>query len=362
MSWINLLTKNAYSETVTNSTIEFENDFLNFPPKPLVCEIKETEIKIIKVNDIGDLFYNAIMFYNLIKAEKPGTNIYLKGNKDLEGLINSYKEFKITAFSTRKDFDNLNLLSKVIMITILVLLIILTAPITITALIYFSIRLLYNYKKKRKNTLGYFMPMFKEHNHLIIKKHQENRIIARELSTISHEHIHLLQHLNNDPSFIYKEVVNLDLLLDKDNIDKKSLVYLLDKEEVEARLHEFVLSYYRHFKELPLNIEGLLNLLHSCKELDKFIEECFILNELSGPFTIESSEEYNIRNNAIAIDIKHILLFMKNDEIALKYILEVLPVMYSNLLSYYGDEESSKAFKRQIYRPNLYDRLYSSTV
>ena len=47
------------------------------------------------------------------------------------------------------------------------------------------------------------------------------------------------------------------------------------------------------------------------------------------------------------------------DELLLRFITEVLPVMYGNLLRYYGDDVVSSKFLSQISRPNFYDELYA---
>lgn len=49
---------------------------------------------------------------------------------------------------------------------------------------------------------------------------------------------------------------------------------------------------------------------------------------------------------------------VKDSDSGLRYIYEVLPVFYSRLLRYYGDENASRKFSDQIIRPNFYDQLY----
>jgi len=49
---------------------------------------------------------------------------------------------------------------------------------------------------------------------------------------------------------------------------------------------------------------------------------------------------------------------LKDPDATKRFVCEVLPVMYGNLLRYYGDAHGSACFLTQIPRPNLYDQLY----
>ncbi len=53
------------------------------------------------------------------------------------------------------------------------------------------------------------------------------------------------------------------------------------------------------------------------------------------------------------------VLLSMPDGLTLRFITEVMPVMYGNLLKYYGDDVMSSKFLAQIARPNLYDELYA---
>ena len=134
------------------------------------------------------------------------------------------------------------------------------------------------------------------------------------------------------------------------------VLYYLDKKEVEARLHEVVLSYYRDEKELPVNKEGFIKLLLSIEDINKITQKYLGFTDIHVEL---GSREIEVRATDMSKGFQFALLCAGNDkETASKYITEVLPVMYGNLLLYYGDSVMSQQFMREIERPNLYDRIY----
>ena len=56
------------------------------------------------------------------------------------------------------------------------------------------------------------------------------------------------------------------------------------------------------------------------------------------------------------------MLVIKTNELAFRYITEVLSVMYGNLLKYYGDDAAGCSYLKDIARPNFYDELYGPEI
>jgi len=69
-------------------------------------------------------------------------------------------------------------------------------------------------------------------------------------SILAHEHIHLLQHRGGQIDD--KQSNCADVFFGIAWEKEAYLLYILEKNELEARLHEVVISYYRLKEELPL--------------------------------------------------------------------------------------------------------------
>lgn len=67
---------------------------------------------------------------------------------------------------------------------------------------------------------------------------------------------------------------------------------------------------------------------------------------------------FTLRSIMLGGQLGDLLSLLKDSEATKRFICEVLPVMYGNLLSCYGDAPASVRFLEQIPRPNLYDLLY----
>lgn len=176
---------------------------------------------------------------------------------------------------------------------------------------------------------------------------------------ISHEHIHLLQHKEEHLATHSRNVSWLDDQLFTEmaraNEILPHLKYILQKNEVEARLHELVVSFYLTHMNLPLNVASFLALLVASKQLGWFVSEILISANVNFG---DAFAEFVERDKMQARDLEMVLLSMP-DELALRFITEVMPVMYGNLIRYYGDHVASSAFLAQISRPNFYDELYA---
>lgn len=54
------------------------------------------------------------------------------------------------------------------------------------------------------------------------------------------------------------------------------------------------------------------------------------------------------------------MMAFRTGDLGFRFVTEVLPVMYANLIRYYGDNLLSEKVMSQVRRPNLYDELYLS--
>ncbi|MNF85605.1 hypothetical protein D3C84_680060 [compost metagenome] len=206
----------------------------------------------------------------------------------------------------------------------------------------------------RPNALGAFIPVMKNESQILIKagRHRKNK--KSDESTVSHEHIHLLQHRN--PEDHSRHVNSPQDFLTEKGLSKAFLLYTLEKQEVEARLHECVLSFYRAHRQLPLTTSGFLGLLASSRE---FGLDYSLRLKLMGA-TADEFGDYTERDGMYPEQLAFVLMDIKTQELGCRFITEVLTVMYGNLLKYYGDRIASSRYLEGIARPNLYDDLYSA--
>lgn len=185
--------------------------------------------------------------------------------------------------------------------------------------------------------------------------------------TISHEHVHYLQHLDVvslQTKAYNKKITDGHLLFSEDDISDKTLGnYWFSEYEVEARLHELIVDYYRKFRCLPLDIKGFALLVFTSPGV--FLANLegsnhkAVLKWKNNKKSLKAITRF--RSESITLDVNDMCCSKKNQEAGIRYVYEVLPIFYARLLRYYGDAEASQRFSDQISRPNFYDQLYGST-
>lgn len=176
-----------------------------------------------------------------------------------------------------------------------------------------------------------------------------------DASTVSHEHIHLLQHKNPESHSRY--VRSPQALISEKGLALPFILYLLEKMEVEARLHESVLSFYRTNHQLPVTVPAFLGLLASSQQFGWLVTDNLELMDVTFH---REHETYRERDAMFAEQLEWVLMYIKTPELKCRFITEVLPVMYGNLLKYYGADAGN--YLKEIERPNFYDNLYGAQV
>lgn len=180
-----------------------------------------------------------------------------------------------------------------------------------------------------------------------------NRKRLDEAAVISHEHIHLLQHRDGEHHGRYAR--NPAALLSDKALAIPQIQYFLERPEVEARLHECVLSFYRARGILPLTVSGFFDLLASNGTFGWLVADSLGRTAAAAEPPASPALE---RCTEFGRQLEILLLAIRTPELERRFIEEVLPVMYGNLLRYYGDEASSRQFMAQIERSDLYRELY----
>lgn len=166
---------------------------------------------------------------------------------------------------------------------------------------------------------------------------------------VAHEHIHLLQQQEGENR--RQQVQCPEQVLDEQWVQDRDTLYLLEWHEVEARLHEQVVSYYRKNHELPLTLDGFHRMFMECAEDNAAMANPELRQQ-------EAAHTMAHRSTMLNNQFWDLLLRLKDAQCRMQFIHEVLAVMYGNLLRYYGDSEASSQWLSHIARPNLYDELY----
>lgn len=331
--------RHFYSSEWKTSEQQLLDDFGEFPPKPLLCQSLKGGFKVVRTHGIGEIYQEFVMLKALMIAvdvdpESVSTDLVncLGGAESLLKL-----QHALAALSGGSAF------SKRVLISIMSGFILLRK---IPGVIRFG--------STRPNALGNFIPSIKNESQILIKAGRHRKNQKSDASTVSHEHIHFLQHRN--PEDHSRHVKAPQEFLTEKGLSKAFLMYTLEKQEVEARLHECVLSFYRAHRQLPLTTSGFLGLLASSQE---FGMDYSLRLKLMGA-TVDEFGEYTERDVMYPEQLAFILLDIKTRELEYRFITEVLSVMYGNLLKYYGDLKASRSYLEGIARPNLYDDLYSA--
>jgi hypothetical protein len=325
-----------YSTEVMASECQLRKDFGDFPPKPLCCDGLTGHFTIVRVRGIGEHIHSAVMAKR--RAE---------GAADVDSLSLTARNLMADDFAL-KIFSGLTGSRKKVFMWI-----------GLGAIFLASSLNLIRMTPKGMNSLGFFAPNRRKEYEIVIKVRRVAKAGLDAASTISHEHIHLLQHKDEHIMAASRYVIWPDHQLFTEHARAHEMLphikYVLQRNEVEARLHELVVSFYRAHKNLPLSAPSFLALLAASKQLGWLVSETLMLANVDfGPVFAEFIE----RDKMQARDLERVLSSMP-DELMLRFITEVLPVMYGNLLKYYGDDVVSRKFLSQISRPNFYDELYA---
>lgn len=319
------------------SECQLREDFGDFPPKPLGGDGLTGHFTIVRVRSIGEHIYAAVMMRRLVE-----------GAADLDSLSPTIRNHMPGDLANLKFFSELTGIRKKVLMWI-----------GLGAIFLASALKLIRMGPQGMNSLGFFAPIRREEYEIVIKVRRVAKAGLDAASMISHEHIHLLQHREEHTAAYSRSVSWPDDQLFTETARANEILphlkYILERNEVEARLHELAVSFYRAHKNLPLSAPSFLALLAASKQVGWLVSETLTKAGVDfGPVLAEVIE----RDKMQARDLEMVLLSMP-DELMLRFITEVLPVMYGNLLKYYGDDVVSRKFLSKISRPNFYDELYA---
>lgn len=347
----------AYTKTESNSKIQFEHDFGCYPPSPLNTTEPSTKFSIIHLSKFGNIFYKISTLLKLQTRNPEVMNDDFRESKLVKELQESNKKIMNYFKVLKKELEKQNKIKKIATLSLLALI----SPfmiLALTAYLFFFLCKLTLETFKEKEVRGSFCPIINNDLEILIfgKRNNKNQID----SVKSHEHLHLMQYTHKMASGEKDKIkINNPLdILTEEGAKNPYVNYIFEQDEMEARLHEFVLSFYRTHNFLPLDLDGFIRLISTSQKLSPLISEA-LLNTTPGTKEKKYNlEAYPVRDAQTEIDMAIIMLSIKNTGIRKKFILEVLAVMYGNLLGYYGDQGAKNNFLEGIKRPNLYDSLW----
>lgn len=333
MSVVSIFFKSRYSVELKSSATQLLDDFGEFPPSPLHGEKLDMTFSLIGVRGLGRVYLDFRETASLMRSI----------NYDLDSTTSDFKAY----FYSSGLQEWCRLTRKLGRLKVAIDPIFLICVMALKIVGYVSSGKL---GPRKRNYLGYFFPLSKSSPAIVVRSDVEHN--GRRSAVVSHEHIHFLQSLSSENYSRY--VRTPERFLDKRKIADQHLLYILEKNEVEARLHEVVLSFYRTHRQLPVTFRGFLGLLAANDSLGDYVEMLLNFSEVC----FDPRERYSTRDVDFVLELESVWMYIETTENQCRFITEVLPVMYGNLLLYYGGKEVGKRYLEEVARPNFYDELY----
>jgi len=350
-----------YTEKMISSEAQLEKDFLEFPPFPLVNTGLESNFNAVNVYGPGRSLYFLKLIHNFLCDEKYQSNEKLDGYSEFIDLRDNFHEQKIKFRKSLSDmkgiFKSLALTERVITSIILFVFSPLLLSVSLIFSFYLALRfgiVVFNLNKITFRSFGAFVPLVKGKEIIVLRPNLAKKSKVDISAIMSHEHIHFLQYMNT--RLHQKVTISSPNVFIKENVLNRHALYLFEINEVEARLHELVLSYYREFRKLPQELDGFIGIFLAAHEIAPLLKNLVFQEDLFSPSP--EGKMFFVREKKVADELRLMLLLFKKEDHMVRFVTEVMAVMYGNLLKLYGDEKASNEFKSQVDFPNFYDRLY----
>jgi hypothetical protein len=354
-----------------DSTEQLNNDFGEYPPHPLVNTMqRQLPFYVVHTSLLNKKLYDLILLVRSLRIELDHTNPFLsdiskiksrfrKQLSDAREQINSFKSEIANSAIHIKIFA-------VVFITLVLPIFILFAA----AFILFNIIQITLQTNFSSNSLGFYIPIpFNGRSEIVANTYRIKHRSSKDTNDgiISHEHIHLLQDhyfsrldmpYRSYNHFSGKNEIVLKQLLNNPEQKFNDLQYYFQINEMEARLHEVVLSHYRVYRVLPATHHEFTEMILGSHKLGKVVKEIMEREKLDT--SVYLTNPYRVRSDSMEIQMAIAIMKLRDTSTSLRFILEALSVMYGNLLFLYGGENESLAFMRTIKSTQLYEELYGS--
>jgi hypothetical protein len=357
-------------KTITNSVCQFKADFGEYPPKPLLPMKLKNQFHVLCMGQVRVLFQQLGFIFHVMGEIPPSNN---------PPLIRARKRIlKIKAIWIKTIASLKNSPFQVKFVLFVVFLIVFS-PLLLLFIVFLGIKILIGtIRSPIYNSVGYFQVLPNIPSQIVVnttslkraKKdidHSNENIISRERireGITSHEHIHLLQE-NYFPGrvmdyFVSEKGIFLKSLLINPERDFDFCSYHFNPSEMEARLHEVVLSFYREYGELPSDKAGFIKLLFKSREINKIRVSIARQNKgCNRPYP--ERRFFDVRCYFMQEEMLTAILKLKHP-FMLDFLLNVLSVMYGNLLIVYGDTNRAEKYFDTVSSFDFYNELYGEII
>ncbi|PCM45934.1 hypothetical protein [Marinobacter sp. ANT_B65] len=347
-----------YKKYPTCSQIQLLKDFGDCPPKPLTTRALKYSFDIIYLSGIGDKYYSLSRLFRVFKDDS--SKIRDQNLKAmLEIVKNAKKGIKAPIQDFFSTFKNLKLVQKIGTLFLLFFI----SPFFLLFIFFVLGKTaihLYRMPVTGKDALGFFSPITQQKSEIVVKPKSIKKAQISLDAVISHEHIHLLQHRifpNRQVDLLgYEFKENIRKFLNQPALKSEKTFYHLSLNEVEARLHEVVLSYYRAYGNLPIDYQGFLVMILSCDVLGEPVSR--ILSKYDVAVPEYDGRKYSLRDVSPAEDIAIMLGYFPDFSYAKRFVCEALSMMYGNLLVLYGDSDLAFKYLETVECSDFYTQLY----
>lgn len=339
----------------SSSVEQFKKDFFEYPPNPLSEMEENIKFNTTRIDGLGERFYKISRIIKGLKSKDTNIIDLLKYYDD--DFLNSFENFKKSYGEAKREFQSKPKFIKIMKFSIFLLMSPIFLILIFIIIFGFFIKSL---RKMPEGIYGFYNPVFQGEREIVIMDMKIKDAGINCDHIISHEHIHLLQdHYFKDRNLKQKRnfhTPKVKSLLNDEFSDDSFIEYFFSVNEVEARLHEIVCSYYREKKSLPLNYRGFINLLIKAEKIGPVA--LYFIKRYDRDYVEFDFKGYPVSDHSIIVQLVDILIAFSDHEKSYRFISEVLPVMYGNLLVIYGDRVSSTEYMKTIPNKSFYKYLY----
>ncbi|MCM0612167.1 hypothetical protein KFJ24_06710 [Marinobacter sediminum] len=351
-----------YKKTPTTSIDQFSKDFFSFPPKPLSSKVINNKFDILSLRVVGGKYYTLTRVFKVFRRDP---------EKECDPIVremilkarSSFSELRALIKELRADFLNLNSLVKLLAVLLFLVILPFVLVFAIFAFLRF-ILLLSKVESIGTGSLGFFSPKTQDSSEIVVMPAKIKKAEISVDSVISHEHIHLMQDscFSEGSSDIIdaESAINLKKFLKEEYLDSSRSYYYFKLKEVEARLHEIVLSYYRKYENLPMDYQGFLSFIQGCEVIGGDVQRILKLYGADTP-TVKI-KTYSMREPIPAEDLLIMLYYFDDFQHAKRFVCEALSVMYGNLLLIYGDSEKAYEYLNTVESQDFYYQIYGENA
>lgn len=269
------------------------------------------------------------------------------------------REIKEAAKQYSSDLSGSGILSKAAHVLIWIFLMPFVVA-SIVGFIFFAVWKFFQATSFVSNSLGYYHSIFGGGREVVLQARKIEKSHVLYDAVLSHEHFHLVQHevfLERSGSYRDPDCrQKLALFMLPEYAEDDLALYFMSLDEVEPRLHEVVLSFYRKYATLPLNYNGYLNMMLSVEGLGEAI--FVVLSGFDDVAVQEPNEYFALRESSAGSEIGLSIRFLSDAQIIKRFFCEALAVIYGNLLMVYGGSELANRYLSTVKDHNLYYEMY----